>query len=265
MSSTILECVEVSRRFGRFAAVDSLSFGVPEGEIFGIAGPNGAGKTTLFNSITGIPYAPSSGRIVLDGREITHLAAHEICREGVARTFQIPRVFEASSYVENVIVGSTFGRCVRRGHGADGDRKGRNAAELAREALAFVGLERKANLSTRGISLFDRKCLMLASAVATGPRLLLLDEPVGGLNRLEVDTFLGFVQRLNSQGLTVIIIEHIMRALMSISQRVMILNFGRKICEGAPEEVGRSPAAIEAYLGEEYRVLKEGGQLAGGR
>ncbi len=257
--SVILECFEVTKRFGRFAAVDSLSFKVEEGEVFGIAGPNGAGKTTLFNSITGIPYALSAGRIVLDRREISHLKPHQICHRGIARTFQIPRVFEAGTYLENVLVGSIFGGADKHGVPTDGGcQKSANPRDMATEALKLVGLGHKAGSATGGASLFDRKCLMLASAVATQPRLLLLDEPVGGLNRQEVDVFLGLVQQLNKQGLTIIIIEHIMRALMSVSTRVMILNHGRKICEGIPESVGKDPAAIEAYLGEEYRILKGG-------
>ncbi len=255
----LLECINVSRYFGAFAAVKNLSFQVFPGEIYGIAGPNGAGKTTLFNSITGIPFAVTSGKVMLDSKEIQNMKAHQICHAGIARTFQIPHVFEDFTYLDNVMVGSLFQTRIKADKTAQRRRvrNGPSPRESAIDALRTVDLLEKRDASARGASLFDIKRLMVASALATRPRLLLLDEPVGGLNRSEIEHLLDLIRKVNSEGVTTVIIEHIMTALMTISNRVMILQSGEKICEGTPEEVGSDEAAIEAYLGKEYRVLIE--------
>lgn len=253
----LLGCINVSRYFGAFAAVKNLNFQVFPGEVYGIAGPNGAGKTTLFNAVTNIPFSVTSGKVILDGKEIQKLKAHQICHAGIARTFQIPHVFDKFTYLENVMVGSLFGKHTKAGRTTKGrhSRNGTSPHESAIEALRTVDLLEKKDTLARGAPLFDIKRLMVASALATRPRLLLLDEPVGGLNRSEIEQLLDLIKKVNEEGVTTVIIEHIMTALMTVSNRVMILHNGEKISEGTPEEVGSDKAAIEAYLGKEYHVL----------
>jgi branched-chain amino acid transport system ATP-binding protein len=248
----LLECRGVTRRFGDLAAIKDLDFEVYPGETYGIAGPNGAGKTTLFNVITGIPVPVTSGRVLFNGEEIHRLKAYKISHRGIARTFQIPNIIESFNYWENALIGGIFGR----------PSDTRHSRERVERALATVGLLEKKGLSAKGAPLFDRKRLMLASALAMEPKLLLLDEPVGGLNRAEIKQLLDLFREIVEKGITLIIIEHVMTALMSISDRVMILHHGEKICEGKPDAVGRDKAVIEAYLGEEYQKLKEAGSLA---
>jgi len=265
MEIPILECKNVSKYFGDFAAVKDLSFEVSSGEVYGIAGPNGAGKTTLFNAITSVTLSATSGKILLDSVEIQRLKSHQICHMGIARTFQIPHVFDNFTYLGNVMIGSIFGGGK---HGTSHlrtllKRDGKSLEERAIRSLGAVGLLERKDEPARGAALFDIKRLMLASALATEPRLVLLDEPVGGLNRQEIDQIINLIRRLKEQGITFAIIEHIMTALMSVSDRVMILHRGQKLCEGEPREVGRNKAAIEAYLGEEFKSVAEGKTNAG--
>ena len=237
--TTILEGQHITKRFGQLAAVDDLSFKVEEGEIFGIAGPNGAGKTTLFNVLSGV-YS-GSGEIVFDGHQINRLRPYQICRRGLARTFQITTVFSTLTVYENVKVGAYFGNTAA------------NTEETIKQALAFVGLKGRENTVAGRLRLFEKKLTMVAAALATGPRLLMLDEPVGGLSPAEIEQSMALFRRINSElGITLIVIEHLMKVLMGISQRMMIIHNGRKIRTGTPEEVANDKQVIEVYLGAEY-------------
>jgi branched-chain amino acid transport system ATP-binding protein len=244
----ILRCENVSKYFGDFAAVKDLSFHVNPGEVFGIAGPNGAGKTTLFNVISNIPFPPSSGKIIFNGEEIQGLKPHKICHLGLARTFQIPLIFKEMTYLENVLVGGIFGKDFSF-YRSDS----KLSMDSANQAIKLVGLFEKRDNYPKSAPLFDIKRLMIASAVAMKPKLLLLDEPVGGLNSSEIMQLVDLIRKLQNEGITIVIIEHVMTCLMTISQRVMILNYGEKLAEGKPEEVAENEAVIEAYLGKEYR------------
>ncbi len=233
----ILQVNNVTQCFGQLAAVKDLSFEVEKGEIFGIAGPNGAGKTTLFNLITG--FYQGLGDIILDGRSIKGLRPHQICHKGIARTFQIPQLFSTLPMIENVRVGAHFG--VRGPH---------DERESINEAINLVGLQGKENVIVANLNLFDKKLTMLAAALATKPKLLLLDEPVGGLSPIEVRQVIILIQKINQElGLTVIVIEHLMKVLTKISKRLMILHNGEKICIGPPQEVTKDKRVIEVYLG----------------
>ena len=233
----ILQVNKVSQRFGELAAVNDLSFDVEKGEIFGIAGPNGAGKTTLFNVITG--FYQGSGDIIFDNVNIKGLRPHQICHKGIARIFQIPQLFLTLPVVENVRVGAHFG--VVGTH----DEK-----ESINEAINLVELKGKENVIAANLNLFDKKRTMIAAALATKPKLLLLDEPIGGLSPIEVSQTITLFQKINKElGLTIIVIEHLMKVLTEISQRLMIIHNGEKICIGPPQEVTKDKRVIEVYLG----------------
>jgi branched-chain amino acid transport system ATP-binding protein len=242
---SLLAVEGLTKRYGGLAAVDGLSFGVAPGETFGIAGPNGAGKTTLFDTITGHARA-SEGRIVFADREIQDLTSHAICRLGIARTFQMPAVFPEHTVLGNILVGAYFGAGARAVPGVRFDDA---SIARAREAAVAVGLEDKLDALAGALPLFDKKRLMIASAMATGPQLLMLDEPVGGLNPGEVDDILALIRRVRDSGVTIVLIEHVMRALMSISDRVMVMNHGRLLFEGTPADVQRNEDVIRIYLG----------------
>lgn len=236
----LLQCKNLTKQFGKLTAVDDLSFEVGQGEIFGIAGPNGAGKTTLYNLITGIYQG--SGEIIFEGQDINGLRAHRICHKGIARTFQIPQLFLTLPVYENVRVGAHFGSRLK-------DRVQRNIEE----ALAFTGLGDKRDALGANLNLWDKKMTMIAAALATRPRLLLLDEPIAGLNPNEVRLAVDMIKRINTElGLTVIIIEHFMKVLTELSQRLMILENGALICLGSPVEVAGDKKVIECYLGDSY-------------
>ena len=243
----MLEVEGLSKHFGGLAAVDDLSFSVADHETFGIAGPNGAGKTTLFDAITGLARA-TSGRIVFQGQELQDHTSHAICHRGIARTFQIPAVFPEHTVLGNVALGAYFGR---RSRAVPGLAFGDETVERAREAASFVGLAGKLDSVAGPLPLYDKKRLMIASALATDPQLLMLDEPVGGLNALEVDSVLDLVRKIREAGVSVILIEHVMRALMEISDRVMVMNHGRLLFEGTPTDVQRHEEVIRVYLGTE--------------
>ena len=233
----ILQLNNVTQRFGLLAAVKDLSFEVEKGEIFGIAGPNGAGKSTLFNVITG--FYPGSGDIFFDGANIRGLRPHQICHKGIARTFQIPQLFLTLPMVENVRVGAHFG--VRGAH---------DERERINEAMSLVGLQGKENVIAANLNLFDKKLTLIAAALATKPKLLLLDEPIGGLSPTEARESVDLIEKLNKElGLTIIVIEHLMKVLTKIAQRLMILHNGERICLGSPEDVARNKRVIEVYLG----------------
>ncbi len=233
----ILKVKGVTKRFGELAAVNDLSFEVEKGEIFGIAGPNGAGKTTLFNLISGI--YPYSGEITFEGEDIHGLRPFQVCHRGVARTFQIPILFPTITVYDNVRVGAHFGVL-----------KGKNEKERINKVIDFVGLRGKENIVAEHVDLFDKRLTMLAAALATEPRLLLVDEPIAGLSPREVRDSVALFQKINKElGITIIIIEHLMKVLVEVSHRLMIINNGEKICIGTPEEVTRNKEVIEVYLG----------------
>ncbi|HET7341649.1 MAG TPA: ABC transporter ATP-binding protein [Methylomirabilota bacterium] len=237
----MLEVDRVSKGFGGVRAVSNVSFTVAEGELVGIMGPNGSGKTTLFNLIAGA-LAPDAGRVRLRGEDIAGLPPHRICARGVARTFQLVRPFAGLSALDNVLVGRLYGR-------AAGGRA--EAVAEAHRLLALVGLEGRAGVPAARLTLIDRKRLELARALATSPALLLLDEFMAGLNPTETATAMALVRRLLGEGLTILMVEHIVWALMDLSRRIIVLSAGEKIAEGAPEAVAADPAVVDVYLGSE--------------
>jgi branched-chain amino acid transport system ATP-binding protein len=236
----LLELRQVSRSFGGLTAVRRVDLAIEAGHIVGLIGPNGAGKTTLFNLITGA-YRPNSGAIVFEGADITRLPPHARCKLGIARTFQLVRPFPNLSVLDNVAVGSVFGR---------NPAGSRRAAEVAaRDALTLLGLEHRAKQPARTLTLVDRKRLELARALATHPKLLLLDELLAGLNPSEVVTAMDLVRRIRDSGVTIVMVEHLVKALFGVSDRVAVLNAGEKICEGTPEFVAQDARVVDAYLG----------------
>jgi branched-chain amino acid transport system ATP-binding protein len=238
--SALLKVDTISKRFRGLLAVDRLSFEVPEGGIFAVIGPNGAGKTTLFNMIAGV-FAPDSGAITFAGDRIDGLTADKVCRRGIGRTFQIVRPFPALSVEDNVVVGALL----HRTHAAD-------ARKHAQEVLRRLDLYDKRAQRASGLTLPDRKRLEVARALATDPKLLLLDEVMAGLRPTETDRMVAILKDLNREsGLTILLIEHVMRAVMALAGRILVLHHGAAIAEGVPAEVVRDPAVIHSYLGAE--------------
>jgi branched-chain amino acid transport system ATP-binding protein len=235
----LLEVERLTRSFGGVRAVSEVTFAVDEGQVIGVMGPNGSGKTTLFNLITGA-LAPDAGAIRLRGADITGWAPHRVCGAGIARTFQLVRPFPGLTALDNVLVGRCFGR--------PRDRR-RSATAEARRLLALVGLEGKAERPAAELTLMDKKRLELARALATAPHLLLLDEFMAGLNPAETETAMTLIRRLQSEGVTVLMVEHIVWALMELSQRLVVLSAGEKVAEGPPAAVAADPTVIEIYLG----------------
>jgi branched-chain amino acid transport system ATP-binding protein len=235
-----LEVKNISKSFSGLRAVQDVSFTVPKGEIVGLIGPNGAGKTTCFNMIAGV-YQPDEGTITLDGQNIGGWRPDQVCLAGVGRTFQIVKPFAGLTVLENVIVGAL---------------KASPSVVVAREKSAAVlkrlGLWSKRDQSASELTLPERKCLEVARALATEPQILLLDEVMAGLRPTEMDTMVAVFRELNvSTGLTILMIEHVMRAVMGLSKKVVVLNYGKVIASGTPDQVTRDPAVLECYLGEE--------------
>ena len=235
----LLNVERVSKSFGGVRAVHEVSFTIERGELLGIMGPNGSGKTTLFNLIAGA-LRPDAGRIRLRGRDIAGLAPHRVCARGIARTFQLVRPFAGLSALENVLVGRLYG-CAG---GATSE-----ALLEAERLLALVGLVDRAGVPASQLTLIDRKRLELARALATSPGLLLLDEFMAGLNPTETATAMALIRRLVGEGMTVLMVEHIVWALMDLARRIIVLSAGEKIADGPPEAVAADPAVVDVYLG----------------
>ncbi|MFG1193169.1 MULTISPECIES: ABC transporter ATP-binding protein [Xanthobacter] len=236
----MLEVRDLSKSFGGLKAVGNLSIRVGQGEFVGIIGPNGAGKTTLMNLITGY-MRPSSGDILFEGRSIVGLKPYQISHRGVGRTFQVVRPFSEMSVEDNVMTGALFS-----GAQTNSLARARKAAELPME---LTGLTAKRHMHAGALTLGEKKKLELARALATAPRLLLLDEVMGGVTRGEVDDLMVVLQRIHAAGVTIVMIEHLVEVIMALSKRVVVLNFGQKLHEGSPKEVVEHPAVIESYLG----------------
>ncbi|HVP77614.1 MAG TPA: ABC transporter ATP-binding protein [Thermodesulfobacteriota bacterium] len=237
-----LEVKGITKHFGGLYANDRIDFSVEEGEIVSIIGPNGAGKSTLFNCITGF-YPPNSGKAFFFGEEITHRRADAICKMGVARTFQVVQIIGDMSVLENVTTGALL-RYTKIGH----------AMKKAEEVLAFTGLGEKKDYLGTALTIADKKKLEVSMALATQPKLLMLDESMAGLTMVELRGMIDLTKRIREKGITLIVVEHVMEAVMEISDRVVVLNSGKKIMEGPPKEVVRHPGVIQAYLGERYVV-----------
>src|SRR5271169_5522850 len=244
--SALLVLDKVGRRFGGLQAVHELSFEMRNGEILGLIGPNGAGKSTLFNLINGV-YAPNTGRIVFNGADITGEKPYEVARRGLARTHQIVQPLTNMTVLENCTVGACFGR---------ENMPLARAREAAREAIAVTGLEDRAATLAIHLTIAGKKRLELARALAARPLLLLLDEVLAGLNPTEIARMLTVIRSIRERGVAILIIEHLMQAIMGLSDRIVVLNSGQKLAEGTPSEIANNPVVIEAYLGDPALAAK---------
>jgi branched-chain amino acid transport system ATP-binding protein len=241
MAETVLRLTDVSKAFGGLMAVDEVSFDLHQGQILGLIGPNGAGKTTVFNVVSGY-YPPTRGRVEFLGRDITGRPPYVLAELGIGRTFQIVKPFAGLSVLENVTVAAYLRH-----------PKQDDAVAKAWEVLTFIGLAERAHLPAAGLTLAGRKRLEIGKALALEPKLLLLDEVVAGLNPTESDQTVALILKIRDAGLTILIVEHIMRVIMKICDQVAVLNFGRMLAQGRPQEVAQNPEVIEAYLGESLK------------
>lgn len=236
----ILQVGGVTKRFGGLQALTKVTFDLPEGQILGLIGPNGAGKTTLFNVIDGV-YRPEEGRITFKNKDMTGMKPYNLARAGLARTHQIVKPLNELTVRENVMVGACFGH---EGHGLE------KAGKIADEVLEFVGLAGFSGQLAGILNVAQKKRLELARALASRPFLLLLDEVLAGLNPSEISTMVEIIRKIRQQGITIIIIEHVMHAVMNLSDRIIVLDYGQQIAEGTPQEIAADPRVIEAYLGD---------------
>ena len=252
MKAKILEIDNLTLKFGGLTALDDVTFHIEEGEILGLIGPNGAGKTTCFNAMTGV-FAPTSGRIRFEGKSLARRKRYQITRLGIARTFQSIRLFKAMTALENVLIGtdaharsgvinSLFRTPMQR-------REETRAHQRAMELLRFMGLQKQADELAANLSYGDQRRLEIARAMATDPKLLCLDEPAAGFNPAEKQRLMDLIRKVRDQGYTVLLIEHDMRLVMGVTDRIVVLEFGRKIAEGTPAEIRDNPAVVAAYLG----------------
>ena len=239
---SLIRLDDVTKNFGGLKAVSGLGFGVKKGEIVALIGPNGAGKTTVFNLVTGF-LRPDQGRINFDGHSLVGLKPHEVCQLGITRTFQIVKPFSGLTVLENVMIGvfhlTKNVRAARKG---------------AFETLDFLKLTHLKDKKASSLTITNRKQLEIARALAIQPKLLLLDEPMGGMNPIEAENMVAQIKKVRESGITIIIIEHVMKAVMSLSDQVVVLHHGEKIAEGTPQEVTKNQDVITAYLGEDYLV-----------
>lgn len=238
----LLEVKNITMKFGSLVANEHVSFTLHEHEIVSLIGPNGAGKTTLFNCITGF-YKPFSGKVIYMGKDITGMAAYQICRLGITRTFQIVKTLHEMTVEENVMTGALLHT-----------RSRKKAGEITADILDITGLTPKKNMLGANLTIADRKRVEIARALATNPKIVMLDECMAGLNQTEIKDVMQICVELKGRGLSVLIVEHIMEAIMPISDHVVVLNAGKKIMEGAPQDVVNSEAVIKAYLGERYHA-----------
>ena len=235
---SLLEIRKVAKHFGGLAALTNITYEVNKGEILGLIGPNGAGKTTLFNVVNGF-YPPTEGEVFFKGEKISHLKPHQICKRGMGRTFQVVRPLQRMTTLDNVIA-SAFLRAKSKAE----------ATEMALESLRFTGLYEDRNAISKGLPLGKRKKLEITRALATQPEMLLLDESFAGLNPSEQNDLVEIIRKVRERSITIMVIEHHMKVIMAISDRIVVLNYGEKIAEGNPKEIGNNPLVIEAYLGE---------------
>lgn len=239
VSDPILRVDKVTKKFGELVAVRDLSFEVDNGQIFGIAGPNGAGKSTVYNLITG--FYPYQGGIRFDGRNISGLPPHRICQLGISRTFQIPQTFPSLSVEKSICVGNRFGA------------RGRFDPHYVERIIGFLDMQDIRHQPTGRLTLLNKKKLMMGAALATRPKILILDEPMAGSNAHEIKDLMDFILRINRKmGITIIIIEHFMKVLTELTEKLLIIETGRKVCSGDPSAVTRDPRVIESYLGDAY-------------
>jgi branched-chain amino acid transport system ATP-binding protein len=253
--AAILELRQVSKHFGGLAAVDEVDFDVQQGEIIGVIGPNGAGKTTLLSCISGL-HQLTGGQLTFKGQRIDTLKPHQIAKLGIGRTFQIVKPFTGMSVKENVTVGALYGRT---GHSSSVAESVEHAVNIMEQ----VGLSHRAEFPTDEITIPDRKRLELARALAMEPDLLLLDEVMAGLNPTETDEMMGVIQEINKSGMTIMVIEHVMRAIMGISHRIAVMHHGKLIALGTPQEIADDDSVIEAYLGERFAEAKRAREAKG--
>lgn len=246
---TILVGKDVTRYFGGLPAVNKVNFEMYKGEILGLIGPNGAGKTTLLNLISAV-FPLTKGEIIFNGERISGLKPHIVTQRGIARTFQVVKPFPGMTVRENVAVGELFGH-------TGNTRSVKTALDLADEVLEFVQLEGKKNFPVEEITLADRKRVELARALAMRPDLLLLDEVMAGLNHTEVETIMGLIRQINQRGVSVLVIEHVMKAIMGLCHRVLVLHHGQRIALEAPQAIVNDEQVIKAYLGERYSAAKK--------
>ena len=245
----MLKCTDVSKHFGGLQAVRNVNFNVNDGEIAGLVGPNGSGKSTLLNLISGV-YKPDSGQIIYNGEDITKLAPHKICAKGITKTAQTVQSFPEMTATENVLTGVVFNQKKLK--------EKSNILQKSRELLEFVGLAKeKFDTPAKNLNVVELRRIQLAKALATNPKMLLLDELLTGLTPKECDEAIALIKQINKQGVTVLIVEHVMRVIMGLCDRVVVLQHGEKICEGTPKQVCTDENVVNVYLGKRFKFGEE--------